>query len=259
MGDNNTFSYFLREMKADKKSRSFNQMSRTLMAEERIRHLLSILRNKGFVVQENFDESLSYDFLLRKYDKEVLISLEYKEDTYTLPRQHLETLYETLRLNSLSEGLIVVWVLREPFPSIYLSAFNLNRLLRKDERLYSFASETKSLEQCISDVFEKPEKLVSELKTLRKGQIFTKDKTAMSATFQKAIEKDYHQLQRKRYQLSFKQQAVAKLSSQDVEELKKIFEYALAKKFREEQLTNCIKKDLQKLGGANNDKIAYSV
>ena len=240
MSEENMLSNFLREMRADQKTKSFDEMAQRLIAEREIRRFLSTLKDEGFIVQENFDDSIMFDFLLRKYEKEVLILLKYEKNRFILSKQEITIFHDTLRLNSLSEGIIVVWTLREAFSSVYLSALKLNKLLSKDVNTFSFSAEIQPLKKCIFDTFSKPESLVSELKFKEKTKVLEADRLMLSSTFKENLLKSFQDLKKRRYRLSYKKKAIESFTFQDLQLLENVFEIALGRKFEEERLVKCI-------------------
>ena len=242
MSSADTFSDFLGELRADRKSKSFDEMAQRLIAEREIRNSLSKLKDQGFVIQENLDETIGFDFLIRKDDKEVLMVLEYKKKRFSLSKALIVSFHRTLIPNPLSEGIIVAWTLRPEYPSIYLSALELNRMLTRDERTFNFSKEVQPLKSCLFSVFRKPESLVSELKPKEKTRAVGEDKMMVSLTFRENIEKMFKNLQLKKYRLDHKKKALRAFSEKDLDRLKRVFELTLDGKFERGQLKNCLKK-----------------
>jgi len=236
------FSNFLREMQADRKAENFEEMAERLVNERRIRRFLETFKKKGFMVQENLDESIGFDFLLRKFDREILVTLKYQRNEFSLSKDALIHLHKILRSNSLSEGVVIVWISSSEHSSVYLSIFRLNRLLMEDRERFSFVNEIQSLDKCISRIFMKPSSFVSELKPRVKARALTEDRIIASHDFNETILRLFGTLKNRKYRLKHKKEALESFSRRDLVELQGIFELASEGKFEKRILDDALQR-----------------
>lgn len=236
------FSNFLREMRADRKAETFTEMAERLAIERRIRRFFENLKKEGYVIQENLDESIAFDFLIRRFDREALVTLKYQRNEFSLSKEELTRLHKMLESNSLSEGIIVVWVLSPEYLSVYLSIFKLNKLLMKDVKRFSFSVEVQSLDSCISGIFRKTESLVGELKPKTKASALAKDRKIASRTFNETIQELFKDLKQRRYKLKHKKEALKSLSRRDLLDLQEVFNLTLEGKFEKKILEETLER-----------------
>jgi len=241
MGQEDSFAQFLSELRAERKSKSFDQMAERLIAERGIRRFFSSLREKGFIVQENLDEAVNFDFLLRKGDDELVGLLKYKEDNFFLSRQQLYELYRILSANPQSSAILFVWVGRPSYPSICLSMGELNKIVRQGKDVYDFSSYQSPLEESVSFFFKRPKSLVRMLKPKEKAMISKKNRMILTETFAKLIMSSFRKTKKRRFRLKHKIKAAKEFSIDDVKSLEKVFQAAINKEFDKKLLESCIK------------------
>jgi hypothetical protein len=215
MSDRDILSNFLEEMRADRKSKTFQEMAQRLMIERDIRNILLAFKEKGFIIQENLDESIGFDFLIRKDNKEALMVLKYQRKL-SLPRGILLDFHRTLIRNSLSEGIIVIWALAPRYPSVYVSALELNKMLAQERKTFNFSKRTQPLKDCIMLEFGKPDALVSELRPREKARALADDKIIVSEIFRKTISRMFEDLKSRKYRLAFKKKGAETFSRRDL-------------------------------------------
>jgi len=245
-----SFTQFLYELRAERKSKSFDQMAERLIAERDLRKFFSSLKKKGFIVQENLDEAINFDFLIRKGDDELIGLLKYKEDGFTISRDQLDELYRILSTNPQSKAILLVWIVRPSYPTICLSSSELNRSLRQVEDVYDFSSSQLPLEQSVAVFFKRPKGLVIALKPMEKAMVSKADRMMLAETFAKLIMSSFGKMKKRRFRLDHKIKAAQDFSVDDVKSLEIIFQTALNKKFDRDRLESCIK-EISKVGKRN--------
>lgn len=241
MGPEDSFAQFLFELRAERKSKSFDQMAERLIAERGIRMFFSSLREKGFIVQENLDEDVDFDFLLRKGDDELISLLKYKEDGFLISRERLYELYRILSANPQSRAILFVWVVKPSYPSICLSMGELNKIVRQEKDVHDFSSNQLPLEELISLFFKRPKSLVRMLKPKEKAMVSKENRMMLTETFAKLIMNLFRKTKKRRFRLKHKIKAAHELSIEDVKSLEKLFQAAINKEFDKKLLESCIK------------------
>lgn len=242
MGQADSFAQFLYELKAERKSQSFDEMAERLIAERNLRKFFGGLRKKRFIVQENLDEAINFDFLIRKDDNELIGLLEHKKNGFTLSREQLDTLYHILSTNPQSKGIIFVWIMGPSYPSVSFSSFDLNKLLRQGKGIFDFSSSQLPMKESVAIFFERPKNLVIDLKPMKKTMISKADRIMLTSNFSKHIEGLFRKMKKRKFRLDNKIKAAQDFTMADVKSLQMLFNATIDKEFDRGQLESCIKK-----------------
>ncbi len=211
------FMNFLREMRADINSESFNGMADRLIAEKRAMALLLGLRNNGFVVQETMDESTGYNCIIRRFTDEFLVVFRY-ELNCVFSEQDLVKLSDMLRLNSVSSGVIVTWLLVDGFPSIAFTNLQLTKILKDQSVNIDMKQKLKPLSDCIAEVFKKPFGFMQNIKGLQ-SSVMIGDKTEVKKIFDANLRESFKELKEREFKLPYKKTALKQFSDEDLKEI----------------------------------------
>lgn len=239
MSEENIFSDYLREIRAETKSKSLEKMTERLIAEKKLRQILIALKNEDFVIQEIMDESAGFDFIVRKFTDEILITLNYTNQ-HSLKRRELINFNHVLKYNSTSIGIIITWIMQEGNPSTYLSALELNKLLRQKSEVFDF-QEVEPLKECIRSVFKKPLNVITDL-TIQKKREVDEDRAALIQIFNKLLYDNFSSLKAKKFKLSYKKKALELLSTKDLKLIEEFSKLAIDQKYPPNLLEDYLKR-----------------
>ncbi len=204
-----------------------------------LRNTFKTLEIEELVVQENLDESVEFDFTLRRFEKEILVSLKYEENAALLSKQELLALNEILGKNLSSEGIVVVWISKPNYPSIYLSGLNLRKLLSEDRVTFSFHNELKPLKECILSIFKNLVSLVIDSTRGKGSETVEGDRIKLRQSFAEILGDELQKMKNKglsKYSLK----AIEEFSVEDMNRLEHIFEMALEEEFDLEALESLL-------------------
>lgn len=239
--EDNVFLNFVREMRADLNSDSFNSMADRLVAEKKAMAILTNLRNEGFVVQETIDETAGYDCIIRRFTEEFLVIFKY-DKTYSNPSiEDFARLSNILKLNSVSRGVIVTWLLIENFPSLAFTNPEINKIVKNQPCKFDFRQQVKPLSDCIAEIFNIPTGLVHDLKGFQASEL-PGDKTEVKNIFNNYLNKSFNDLKAKEFKLDYKKKALEQFSSEDLNEIQEFSYSAIEEPFPKKKLEDYLQK-----------------
>jgi hypothetical protein len=239
MGED-SFAQFLCELRAERKSKTFDQMSDRLIAERDLRRYFTELKEKKFTIQENLDISLDFDFLIRKGDTELIGLLEYNENGFKITLEKLRELDRILSKNPQSQAVMLIWIIRPHYPSLVLRPDVLNKELRDGKVEYDFASTVKPLRDSIDFFFKESERLISG--GLQQGiNVQQAEQMRLFEVINRILMEEYNEIKKKRFRTDYKIKAVQELSIDDLKLIENIFRKALEKKLEKDSIERLLK------------------
>jgi len=216
--EDNVFLNFVREMRANQKSDSFNSMADRLVAEKKVMCIMTELKNDGFTIQETIDDSAGYDWAIRKATDEFIVVFRYEQTGFTIPLNDVVCLSNILRVNSVSKGVIVTWLLADDFPSVAFTNFDLNKFTKSLHYNPDFRQKVKPLGDCVKEAFAKPANFLGEVGGSTATEL-AEDRTAVKNIFSDNLHKSFNTLKAQTFKLDYKKKALEQLSEQDLNEI----------------------------------------
>jgi len=234
------FTRFLTDMKAERRSESFEQMTDWVRARGQLHKFFSELKEKKFIVQENLDETSDFDFIIRKGVSELIGIMQHKENGFNISFQKMEELYHILSYNAPSQAIVYVWINPPDFPSIVLSSEKLNRIVRKRAEVYDPTQDIKPLKESVKSFFREYEGVLFSI-PVSESKLGQQTKNVMlREAFSEALFHQFSELKNRRYRAEYKIKAAESLSIQDLDNLKTIFDMSLENKLDQITIKNIL-------------------
>jgi hypothetical protein len=234
------FTRFLTDMKAERRSASFEQMTEWVKAQGQLHKFFGELKERKFIVQENLDESSDFDFIIRKGICELIGIMQHKENGFSLSPQKMEQLYHILSDNAPSQAIVYVWINPPDFPSVLLSSEKLNRIVRKKADVYDITPDIKPLRESVKSFFREYEGVLSSI-PIAEGKLGQQAKKLMlREAFSEALLHQFSEIKSKRYRAEYKIRAAEALSIQDLDSIKVIFDLSLENKLDQIAIKNLL-------------------
>jgi len=224
---------FLSDMKAERKSATFEQMTAWLKAQRELRRYFSELKEKKFIVQENMDEAIDFDFIIRKGDFELIGVMQHKENSFLLSHQKLEELYQLLSNNPQSQAILLMWLVEPSYPSVIIFSEALNRILREGKTIHDFTSCVKPLKESVELFFKKSESMLFSITQAERSLNQQAKNIMLREVFRAILAEQFAELKNRKFRNDYKIKASQAFSMDDLEHLEAIFDLSLEKKLDE--------------------------
>jgi len=240
MGED-SFAQFLSELRAERKSDTFDQLSDRLLAERDLRRFFTELKEKKFTVQENVDLSIDFDFLIRKGNLELIGLLEYKENGFRMTRQKLMEIDRILSCNPQSQAILLTWIYRPSYPSLLLYPDFLNKRLRNGSLEYDFAPVVKPIRVAVETFFKESEGMIQLREPYQKTTYQQAEQIKLCEVFNQILMEEYNEIKKKRFRTDYRIKAAQELSLEDVRRINDVFKLALEKKLEKDSIERLLK------------------
>lgn len=235
-----SFIQFLSELKANRKSKTIDEMVDRLAAENDLRKFLNELKTKGFLVQESLDESLDFDFLIRKDDLELVGLFEYGIDEFKLSFEKLKDINRILSSTVQSRAILLVWIVRPDYPSVLLDPYDLNKRIRTSENEYDFRLFAKPMRESVELFFKKPASMISGL-PYKKEVLRQAERQRICDVFRQILSEEFKEVKTRKFRLEHKIKAAEELSNYDVQRIESVFGLALDNKLEKDNLERILR------------------
>lgn len=219
-------SRHLREVKAKRKSKSFNSLTKRLRLEQEFRNTLAFLKENGIAFQEILPSLVSDkkaeftpDFMMWKHDVKVpifLIEYDEEEGEYNISRDELAD-YLSLLKKTDHDIVMAVWMLSLSFPCrVFKMADIEKRLESEDERFV--ISDVSPFKQRVLDYFDEkilvlPVVKFKKIPKLRKPERLLR---SFESTLRETIRTE---VKSRRPRLTHRKEAIADISDKDLNKI----------------------------------------
>ncbi len=231
-----SFVNFLSEIRAEKKSQTFDQMTERLIAERDLRKYFDELKNKKYIVQENVDLSIDFDFLIRKESSEVIGILEPKGTHFKITFDKLKKLNLLLSENPQSRAIMLTWIIRPNYPSVLMYPDFLNKKIRSSKPDCDLTSLVRPIRDAVGSFFKELPSLISTEVQVPEKELKQAEKLRFYEVLNEFLMQEYNKVKEKNFRLDYKIKAVDELSVDDVNKIGQIFKEVFDEKFDQSSL-----------------------